>query len=164
MAIGRGDSALAHLGRSPARLDSFERYVSNLRRYLAGESVPFADVEMSDATAPPLEELGLAGAPTASRIAWIGDVARVPLEVAATGPRVIGIAARHSDRIMFSLGAEVDRLAWGIETARRARARGGARPRPRSSTAPTSAPRATQRSKSRARSCAARSPPTRASR
>jgi 5,10-methylenetetrahydromethanopterin reductase len=45
----------------------------------------------------------------------------VPLEVAATGPRVIGIAARHADRVMFSLGAEAERLAWGIETARRAR-------------------------------------------
>ncbi len=128
MAIGRGDSALAHLGRSPARLAPFERYVRNLRRYLAGESVPFQDIEMDEAMAPPLEELGLAGAPQSSRIAWIGDVDRVPLEVAATGPRVIAIAARHADRVMFSLGAEPDRLAWGIETARRARREAGLDP------------------------------------
>jgi 5,10-methylenetetrahydromethanopterin reductase len=128
MAIGRGDSALAHLGRSPARLASFERYVHNLKRYLAGESVPFADIEMSEETAPPLVELGLAGAPQSSRIAWIGDVPRVPLEVAATGPRVIGIAARHADRIMFSLGAEPERLAWGIEVARKARRDAGLDP------------------------------------
>ena len=120
--------ALADLGRSPARLASFERYVRNLRRYLAGESVPFEDIEMSDETAPPLEELGLAGAPQSSRIAWIGDVDRVPLEVAATGPRVIGIAARHADRVMFSLGAEPERLAWGIETARQARRDAGLDP------------------------------------
>jgi 5,10-methylenetetrahydromethanopterin reductase len=33
---------------------------------------------------------------------------------------VIAIAARHADRIMFTLGADVERLAWGIETARQA--------------------------------------------
>jgi 5,10-methylenetetrahydromethanopterin reductase len=128
MSIGRGDSALAHLGRAPARLASFERYVRNLHRYLAGESVPFDDIEMSDETAAPLVALGLAGAPPASRIEWIGDVPRVPLEVAATGPRVIAIAARHADRVMFSLGAEPDRLAWGVETARRAREDAGLDP------------------------------------
>jgi 5,10-methylenetetrahydromethanopterin reductase len=128
MAIGRGDSALAHLGRSPARLASFERYVHNLRRYLDGEPVPFDDIEMSDQTAAPLDQLGLAGAPRESRIAWIADVPRVPLEVAATGPRVIAIAARHADRVMFSLGAETERLAWGVETARRARRDAGLDP------------------------------------
>src|SRR5262245_47809186 len=58
MAIGRGDSALAHLGRSPARLDSFERYVRNLRRYLRGDAVPFDEIELSAQTAPPLDALG----------------------------------------------------------------------------------------------------------
>ena len=128
MAIGRGDSALAHLGRSPSRLDSFERYVVNLRRYLAGEEVPFADVEIADEAAAPLDELGLADAPRTSRIAWIGDVPRVPLEVAATGPKVIGIAARNADRVTFSLGADRDRLSWGIEIARRVRKDAGLEP------------------------------------
>lgn len=128
MAIGRGDSALAHLGRSPARLGAFETYVRNLRRYLAGEAVPFDELEMSTEAAAPLDELGLAGAPRTSRIAWIADVPRVPLEVAATGPRVIGIAARHADRVMFSLGADADRLAWGIEVAHQARRDAGLDP------------------------------------
>ena len=33
---------------------------------------------------------------------------------------MIGIAARHADRILFALGAEPKRVSWGIETARRA--------------------------------------------
>jgi alkanesulfonate monooxygenase SsuD/methylene tetrahydromethanopterin reductase-like flavin-dependent oxidoreductase (luciferase family) len=44
LGIGRGDSALAHLGRAPARLPSFERYLRQVRAYLHGESVPFADI------------------------------------------------------------------------------------------------------------------------
>ncbi len=39
LGIGRGDSALAHLGRSPARFKSFERYVDVLQRYLRREEV-----------------------------------------------------------------------------------------------------------------------------
>ena len=36
LGIGRGDSALAHLGRAPARLGQFERYLRPLQSYLAG--------------------------------------------------------------------------------------------------------------------------------
>ena len=34
--IGRGDSALAHIGRAPARLGHFEQFLSQLQRLLAG--------------------------------------------------------------------------------------------------------------------------------
>jgi 5,10-methylenetetrahydromethanopterin reductase len=42
------------------------------------------------------------------------------VEVAATGPKVIAIAARHAERIMFAVGADTKRLQWGIDTAREA--------------------------------------------
>ena len=42
------------------------------------------------------------------------------MEVAATGPKVIGIGARHAERIMFTLGADPIRLRWGIDVARQA--------------------------------------------
>lgn len=117
--IGRGDSALAHLGRAPARLAPFERYVRVLRQYLAGEEVAFEELPLDDALAPPLAGLGLADQPAASRLAWLPEQApRVPVEVAASGPRVIGIAARHADRVMFTLGAHPERLRWGIALAR----------------------------------------------
>jgi 5,10-methylenetetrahydromethanopterin reductase len=128
LGIGRGDSALAHLGRAPATVRQFERYVRTLRRYLDGEEVAFADLPMDARDAPPVDDLHLADTPRTSRIAWIRDVPRVPLEVAATGPRVIGIAARYGDRVMFTLGAEPERVAWGIATAKAARRSAGLDP------------------------------------
>ena len=52
----------------------------------------------------------------------------MPVEVAATGPKVISAAARHAERIMFALGAAPERIAWGIEVARTARSDAGLDP------------------------------------
>ena len=76
-----------------------------------------------------MTELELADAPTASRIDWIAEGApKVPVEVAASGQRVIAIAARHADRIMFALGADEERIAWGIDLARMTRREAGLDP------------------------------------
>lgn len=130
LGIGRGDSALAHLGRAPAKLPQFERYLRHLQAYLKGDGVPFSEIDIQDSIAPPMSELQLADAPPDSRIGWIaaGGVPKVPVEVAASGPRVITIAALHADRVMFALGADEDRIAWGIEQARTARRTAGLDP------------------------------------
>ena len=128
LGIGRGDSALAHLGRGPARLASFERYLRQLRAYLRGESVPFDDIDIPVSIAPPMSELELADAPPASQIAWLATGPVVPIEVAASGPRVIAIAALLADRVMFALGADASRLAWGIALAKQAREHSGLDP------------------------------------
>ena len=128
LGIGRGDSALAHLGRAPARLGSFERYLRQLRAYLRGGSVPFEDIDIPTSIAPPMSELELADAPSASQIGWLTGGPIVPVEVAASGPRVIAIAALNADRIMFALGADASRLAWGIALAKETRANAGLDP------------------------------------
>lgn len=128
MGIGRGDSALAHLGRAPARLAQFERYLRHLQIYLAGGSVPFDEIDIPLEFAPPMSELELAAAPPASRIGWIAEGPKVPVEVAASGPKVIALSALHADRIMFTLGADVERVAWGIALARRTRREAGLDP------------------------------------
>ncbi len=132
LGIGRGDSALAHLGRAPARLAQFERYLAQLQAYLKGEAVSFDEIDIPHEVAPPMLELELHDAPPSSRIAWIADGlrggAKVPVEVAASGPRVIAQAARHAERVMFTLGADVERLKWGIATARKAREDAGLDP------------------------------------
>jgi 5,10-methylenetetrahydromethanopterin reductase len=129
LGIGRGDSALAHLGRAPARLASFERYLRQLRVYLRGEAVPFDEIDIPISVAPPMSELELADAPPASQIGWLaGGGPVVPVEVAASGPRVIAIAALHADRIRFALGADVERLEWGIALAKETRAKAGLDP------------------------------------
>ena len=128
LGIGRGDSALAHLGRAPARLAWFETYLANLQAYLRGEEVDFAAVGVHDAAAPLAAKLGLAHGPTTSAIQWLGDGPKVPVEVAATGPKVIGIAARHAERVMLAVGADPKRIAWGIATAREAASAAGRDP------------------------------------
>jgi len=108
--IGRGDSSLGKIGRKPTAVVEFERYVVQLQAYLRGELV---DRE---------------GTP--SQLEWWADagVAKVPVEVAATGARVIEVGARHADRIIFAMGADYDRLARGMEVARRAAAAAGRDP------------------------------------
>ena len=126
LGIGRGDSALAHLGLAPASLPVFERYLRRLQGYLRGEDVPFAD--NADDEVASVDALGLGDQPTASRIQWITNVAKVPLDVAASGPRVIGLAAVVADRITFAVGADGERLAWAIDVARTARRHAGLDP------------------------------------
>ena len=140
LGIGRGDSALAHLGRAPARLAQFERYLRQLQLYLAGDSVSFDDIDIPIDVAPPLSALHLHDAPPVSRIGWIAEGlkggaqgsgkanGKVPVEVAASGPKVIAMAALHSERIMFTLGADTERLAWGIELAKKTRKDAGLDP------------------------------------
>jgi 5,10-methylenetetrahydromethanopterin reductase len=128
LGIGRGDSALAHLGRAPARLAQFERYLRQLQTYLKGEAVSFDDIDIPSDVAPPMSDLHLHDAPPSSRIAWIAGGAKVPVEVAASGPKVIAIAALHADRVMFALGADVERLKWGIALAKKTRQEAGLDP------------------------------------
>jgi len=108
--IGRGDSSLAKIGRTPVAVDEFELYVARLQAYLRGE------------------EVDRDGVP--SRLEWHGeaDVPKVPVEVAATGKKVIELAARRADRIVFALGADEERIARSIDLARRTAASAGRDP------------------------------------
>jgi 5,10-methylenetetrahydromethanopterin reductase len=128
LGIGRGDSALAHLGRAPAKLAQFERYLRQLQSYLSGEAVSFEEIDIPHEVAPPMSELHLHDAPTSSRIGWIAESTKVPVEVAASGPKVIAMSALHAERVMFTLGADVERLAWGIALARKTRQDAGLDP------------------------------------
>lgn len=100
--IGRGDSALAKIGRRPAPPEAFERDLAHLRAYLGGEATPRADAQ--------------------SRIEWSRalDLPRVPIEVAVSGPRVLEIAARHADAFLFCIGADPGTLARALAQARKA--------------------------------------------
>lgn len=121
LGIGRGDSALAHLGRAPASVPVFERYLAVLRAYLHGDEVAFGELGFDESVAPPVDALGLAEAPTASRLHFLPPgLPTVPVEVAATGPRVLAAAARHADRTLLALGADPERVRWGIDTVRAA--------------------------------------------
>jgi 5,10-methylenetetrahydromethanopterin reductase len=103
LGIGRGDSALSQIGREPVHVPVLERALMQIQGFLRGE-----EVELDDGSA--------------SRIGWIAESGspKVPVAVAATGPRVIEAGARHAERIDFTVGAEPDRVRWAAETARAA--------------------------------------------
>ena len=67
----------------------------------------------------------------ATRAACAGSTAArqppVPIDIAASGPKVIAFAARTVERITFAVGADPERLAWAIDLARAAMRRRRAR-------------------------------------
>ncbi len=101
LGLGRGDSALTQIGRRPVHPPELERALVEIQGFLRGEEVALEDGSQS-------------------RIGWIAESERpkVPVAVAATGPHVIEIGARHAERVDFTVGAEPDRLRWAVETAR----------------------------------------------
>jgi 5,10-methylenetetrahydromethanopterin reductase len=103
-------ATLFQIGLEPAPLASFELFLSQLATYLRGGEVDLDGY--------------------ASRLRWLAGLKLppVPIDVAATGPRVIEIAARFADRITFAVGANPERLRWGIQKARAARAAAGLDP------------------------------------
>jgi 5,10-methylenetetrahydromethanopterin reductase len=110
LGIGRGDTALFHLGRKPMTVDDFAARVTELQTYLANDTVECN------------------GRP--SRLRWL-DRARqpkVPLDVASSGPRVIEFAARVAERVTLAVGADPDRVAWALDLARKAAADAGRGP------------------------------------
>jgi len=123
LGIGRGDSALAYLGHAPVTLDAFGRALNDLQTLLGGGAVAFATTG-AHADAPGMATLSLSGRPTASRLQWLPqNLPKVPLDVAATGPRVIAMAAPLAERLTFSVGAMPERVRWAVELARAARTR-----------------------------------------
>ena len=100
--IGRGDSAVQRIGLREDKVDSFERYLETLQTYLSGDTV---------------ERNGFA-----SRIEWLPamKVEKVPVEVTATGAKVIAAGARRADRIALAVGADPEHMKWAMETARAA--------------------------------------------
>ena len=110
LGIGRGDTALFHLGLKPMPVARFAALVTDLQAYLANET------------------LDCDGRP--SRIQWL-DRARqpkVPLDIAASGPRLLDFAARTAERVTLAVGADPDRVAWALDLSRKAAADAGRDP------------------------------------
>lgn len=111
LALGRGDSSVQRIGRKLDPVASFEHHLATLQAYLSGEAV---------------DRDGFA-----SRLEWLSHVKlpKVPVEVAATGPRVIEAAARRADRICFAVGADLEHLGEALERARAAARAAGRDPK-----------------------------------
>jgi 5,10-methylenetetrahydromethanopterin reductase len=110
LGVGRGDTALFHLGRKPMPVAEFATRLNQVQGYLAGETV--------DQSGHP------------SRLQWLGRTRqpKVPLDVAASGPRVLTLAGRIAERVTLAVGADVERLSWARDIARKAAADAGRDP------------------------------------
>ncbi len=111
LGLGRGDSAVQRIGKRQDRVASFERYVGTVQQYLRGGVVERDGFE--------------------SRIEWLAelDLPKVPVFVAATGRRVIEVAARHADAVCLAAGADPSHLGALLAHARAAAAAAGRDPR-----------------------------------
>lgn len=125
LGIGRGDSALAHIGLAPVPVAHLVDYVDRVQGYLRGEPVAFqpdpAGVVRS------VEALQLGNSPAASQLRWLGGLgmAKVPVDAAANGPKVIAAMAPRVEMMTFANGASAERIGWAIDTALAARASAG---------------------------------------
>ena len=110
LGIGRGDTAMFHLGRKPMPVEEFIAAVSDLQTYLAAGTVDCNG--------------------HASRLQWLArcQQPKVPLDIAVSGPRMIEFAARIAERITLAVGADPDRVAWALDLARKAAADAGRDP------------------------------------
>ena len=79
LGIGRGDSAVQRIGKDLYPLAAFRRYLDELQGYLRGASVKRGDFD--------------------SRLEWhrTVDQPKVPVQIAATGPKVIELAAQRAE-------------------------------------------------------------------
>jgi 5,10-methylenetetrahydromethanopterin reductase len=104
LGIGRGDTALFHLGRKPMPVDAFAASVTDVQHYLANRTIDCG------------------GHP--SRLQWLDRCRqpKVPLDVAVSGPRMITVAAQIAERVTLAVGADPDRVAWALDVARKAAA------------------------------------------
>jgi 5,10-methylenetetrahydromethanopterin reductase len=125
LGIGRGDSALAYLGHAPMRLKAFEKTLRDIQVLLSGGEVAL-DAFETPAHAPSVDTISLGDKPAATRLKWLPKaLPKVPLDVAATGPKVIEMSASIAERLTFSVGAIPERIAWAVDLARASRERWG---------------------------------------
>ena len=117
LGIGRGDSALG-LSRPCAgrpRLISTGA-VRPANSCSAAVKSPLAPTARG-ADAPSIDTMSLGGRPTATRLQWLPEgMPKVPLDVAATGPKVIAMSAPLAERLTFSVGAIPERIRLGHRT------------------------------------------------
>jgi 5,10-methylenetetrahydromethanopterin reductase len=104
--IGRGDGAMKVLQQKPMPVARFEAYVRQLQGFLRREEVEMDGVASSMSRLDDID-------PSL-------DVAKPPVNIAATGPRTIELAVKHADGVSFSVGADPERLRHSSELAHKA--------------------------------------------
>ncbi len=106
--MGRGDSALRVIGKKPIRLAETERAIDVIRRLVAGEEVDYD------------------GTPV--RFPWIRDGWKLPVWMAAYGPKALALTGRVADGFVLQL-ADPQILKWTLSTVHEAAREAGRDPK-----------------------------------
>jgi probable F420-dependent oxidoreductase len=101
--IGRGDSAVRVISGRPATLANLREAVRVIRGLANGEAVPYKGAEL--------------------RLPWATE-SRLPVWVAAYGPKALALAGEMGDGFILQLG-DPDIVAWSIAAVRKAAADAG---------------------------------------
>tara|TARA_B100000676_G_scaffold301451_1_gene348656 strand:- start:478 stop:1479 length:1002 start_codon:yes stop_codon:yes gene_type:complete len=101
LGIGRGDSAVLHVGQKPASMRVYGDYVRELQAYLRGETVDQNGFE--------------------SRLRWLDLIdapPKVPVDMVGSGPRSLRLAAELAERVTLAVGVDPERVEWGLAQVR----------------------------------------------
>ena len=96
--LGAGDTSFRHLGLKPLRPEECEEAVHCLRSLLAGEDATFRGQDI-----PKLEHY---------------EGRRLPIYLAANGPRMLRTAGRCADGVIASVGVAPELLQYAIDSVR----------------------------------------------
>jgi probable F420-dependent oxidoreductase len=97
--MGRGDSALRYIGRTPTTLQTMVQAMDVIKRLVAGQEVEYNQQTLS--------------------FPWVGDGWDLPMWVAGYGPRALDTVGRHADGYILQL-ADPQILEWTVAAVRAA--------------------------------------------
>src|ERR671925_409443 len=107
LGIGRGDSARRVIGYKPVTVAQFEDSLRMMKDLMNGRPVQWNGKDLE--------------------LTWAKDRPRIPVYVAAYGPRALGVAGRVGDGVIIQLADPVI-IQWIMEQARAAAAEAGRDP------------------------------------
>ena len=105
--MGRGDSALRYIGRTPMTLATMAESMEVIKGLVAGETVEYREQEL--------------------KIPWIDEGWDLPMWVAGYGPKALATAGKYGDGFVLQL-ADPQILEWMMKTVREAAVEAGRKP------------------------------------
>ena len=108
MGVGRGDSAVRCIGRTPMKVADFEQALRMVKPFMNGEEVTWNDKQL--------------------QLTWVRpELPEIEMHVAGYGPKTLAVAGRVGDGVIIQL-ADPDIIQWTMDTARKAAEEAGRDP------------------------------------
>lgn len=98
LGIGRGDSSVRPMGLNPAKTSSLIEAVEALRELMSGRHRTINDTDVY--------------------FRWLKEHPKIPIMMAATGPKNLRVAGAHADRVMLYVGVSDEAIGWAIDHVR----------------------------------------------